>query len=127
MSIDFSALVLAPNLAIFGKSVTVTPKSSQPFAAPYAATGIWTMEHVDVSLEDGSVVSSSRLKFGIRLADFTAVPKQGDWITAAVTDLPLGYWQGDLDPTSAIDLEVADFHPDGQGGATLILKRKTNV
>jgi hypothetical protein len=121
--VDFSGLVLSPNIAVFGKSVTVTPKTSQPLAQPYAANGIWTVEQFDVPLDDGGMLSSQRLKLGIRLADFAFAPKQGDWISTAASDLPLAYWQGEFEPGANLDLVVDDFQPDGQGGATLILKR----
>jgi hypothetical protein len=121
--VDFSGLVLAPAVAVFGKPVTVTPKASQPLAEPYGANGIWTVEQFDVPLDDGGMLSSRRLKLGIRLADFTFAPKQGDWISIAACELPLAYWQGEFEPGANIDLVVDDFQPDGQGGATLILKR----
>lgn len=121
--VDFSGLVLAPNMLIFGKSVTVTPKKSSPNMAPFPATGIWTVESVNIPMDDGSVLSSRSLKFGIRMADFPVALKQGDWISTAVTDLPLGYWQGDFDPAAMLDLEIVDTGPDGQGGSTLTMKR----
>jgi hypothetical protein len=123
MAVDFSELVLAPAIATFGKRVTIIPKASQPYAAPYCANGIWTVTQVDLMTEDGGTLSNRTLKFGIRLADFTFVPKKGDWITTPVCELPLGYWEGEFEPNSNIDLVIDDFQPDGQGGATLVLKR----
>jgi hypothetical protein len=126
MPTDFSGLVLAPAMAAFALPVTITPLVSQKNAAPYAAQGIWTITDLDLVLEDGEAFSNRTLKFGIRLSDYVVAPKQGDWVTSAVKYLPLTYWQGDFDPTSDIDLIVDDVRPDGQGGATLILKRVTN-
>jgi hypothetical protein len=125
MGTDFSALVLGPCVAVFGWPALVTPLKSQPNAKPYSANGIWTITDIDIPLDDGEVMSNRTLKFGIRLSDFTVAPKQGDWITASVQYLPLTYWQGDFDPGSNIDLIVDDVRPDGQGGATLVLKRIT--
>ena len=125
MAIDFSSLVLAPAMATFGRPVTVTPLRSLPNAVPYQARGVWTLETISIPTEDGGYLSTSRMKFGIRLADWPAAPKQGDWITTAARELPLGFWRGDIDPNSNIDFIVDDFTPDGQGGVLLILKRIT--
>jgi hypothetical protein len=125
MPTDFSGLVLAPAMAAFALPVTITPLVSQKLAPPYSAQGIWTITDLDLVLEDGEAFSNRTLKFGIRLSDFIVAPKQGDWISSAVKNLPLTYWQGDFDPTSNIDLIVDDVRSDGQGGATLILKRIT--
>lgn len=123
MSIDFSALVLAPTMAIFGRPVLISPIASQPQVGQYAARGIWTVESISIPTEDGGYLSSVKLKLGIRLRDFAVAPKQGDWITTAVSQLPLGYWQGDINPNTNIDFVIDDFTADGQGGVLLILKR----
>lgn len=121
--VDFSSLVLTPCQDAFGKPVTVTPKASQPFGQPYPARGIWTVEHLDVPLEDGGTLSSRTLKLGIRLAEFSFSPRQGDWISTVACELPLTYWQGEFQAGANIDFLIDDLHPDGQGGAELILKR----
>lgn len=126
MGIDFAALVLAPAMGVFGRPVLIMPLQSQPLAAPYPARGVWTIEDVSIVTEDGGKFSSITLKFGIRLADFTIAPKQGDWISTAANQLPLAYWQGDVDPKANIDFIIDNFTPDGQGGAVLILKRVTS-
>jgi hypothetical protein len=123
MSIDFSSLVLAPAMATFGRPVLITPLRSRPTAAPYPARGIWTVESISIVTEDGGNLSSIKLTFGIRLADFTVAPKQGDWISTTAGNLPLAYWQGDIDPNANVDFIVDDFTPDGQGKAQLIVKR----
>ena len=123
MATDFSRLVLGPSIRAFGRPVTVTPKASQPNAAPYPACGIWTIQVQDVALDDGAVLSTRRLELGIRLRDFQFAPKQGDWISTCAHELPLAYWEGEFDPRANIDLLVDDFRPDGQGGAVLVLKR----
>lgn len=125
--VDFSRLVLKPAMDTFARRFTVTPVKSDPFGAPYCARGIWTITQADLVLDDGSTMSSRTLKLGIRLCDFPQSPKQGDWITTPVRELPLSYWQGDLDPTADIDLEIVDNQPDGQGGSTLVCKRRTPV
>jgi hypothetical protein len=121
--IDFSGLVLAPCINLFGCQVTVTPVKSQPLAQPYGAQGIWTVENVNIVTEDGGVFSNRTIKLGIRMADFTVAPAPGDWISTAASHLPLAYWQGDVDPYAVLDFIVDDQNPDGQGGASLTLKR----
>lgn len=124
MGIDFSALVLAPAMATFAKPVTITPLASQPLAAPYCARGIWSVISTTIIGEMGNPFSTVNLKFGIRWADYpAAAPAQGDWITVAAKDLPLGYWEGQIDPNAAIDFIIDNVTPDGQGGAEMIVKR----
>jgi hypothetical protein len=121
--IDFSQLVLAPCMMVFGAPITVTPTKSQPLASPYAASGVWHVENINIVTEDGGNFSNRTVKLGIRLADFAVCPTQGDWITTEARNLPLAYWQGDVDPNSSIDFVIDDQNPDGQGGASLTLKR----
>lgn len=124
MGVDFSSLVLAPAMATFAKPVTVTPNASQPNAAPYTARGIWTVQNTSIIGESGNVFSTVNLKLGIRIADYpAAIPAQNDWISSAASDLPLGYWQGQIDPTSVIDFLIDNVTPDGQGGIVLDVKR----
>ena len=123
MGLDFADLVLAPAMDVFAKAVTFTPVVSQPGADPYAARGVWSITDVDIVTDDGGSFSNRTLKLGISLNDYAAAPQQGDLIAAQATDLPLGYWQGAI-TAGVINFIVDDFRPDGQGGATLILKRQ---
>ena len=125
MAIDFSALVLRSCQDAFGHSVMVTPLASQPAQPGYSARGIWTVDDVNMVTEDGGNFSNRTLKLGIRLAEFTVYPKQGDRITSATPDLPLAYWEAPIPPASTVDFLIDDFRPDGQGKADLILKRVT--
>lgn len=124
MGVDFSKLVLAPAMATFAKPVTVTPTASQPNAASYPARGIWTVQNTTIMGESGNVFSTVNLKFGIRFADYPAtLPAQGDVITTTAANLPLGYWQGQIDPNAGIDFVIDDVTPDGQGGAVIGVRR----
>lgn len=125
MAVDFDALVLGPCMTAFSKPIVVMPTKSQRNAPPYGASGIWTITDLDLVLENGENFSNRTLKFGIRLSDYVVAPKQGDTITTSVKYLPLSYWQGDFDPGANIDFLVDDVRADGQGGATLVLKRAT--
>lgn len=124
MSIDFSSLVLAPAMATFANPVLITPIVSQPNAAPYTARGIWSVYETTIIGEMNNAFSTVNLKIGIRWADFTAAtPVQGDWISTPAKNLPLGYWEGQIDPNANIDFIIDDVTPDGQGGAKLTVKR----
>jgi hypothetical protein len=123
MAMDFSALCLAPQMAVFGRKVTVTPLQSFPLGAPYAVNGIFTVTQVSIPTDDGGFLSSVALKLGIRMSDFAIPLLQGDLISTEVINLPLGYWQGIIDPTISLDFIIDDSTPDGQGGAVCVLKR----
>jgi hypothetical protein len=124
MPIDFSALVLGPCMNTFAKGVSVTPIASNPMGAPYTARGIWIVENVTVMADYEAPVSSRNIKFGIKLDDFPFPPAQGDYVTVAVKDLPMGYKADNLDPSASVDFVIDNDQPDGQGGSTLFLKRK---
>jgi hypothetical protein len=123
MGMDFSSLCLGPSMAIFGQPVMVAPVKSLPNAPAYPINGIFTITSVSIPTDDGGFLSSVALKLGIRMSDCPAAILQGDWISTAVGNLPLGYWQGTIDPTISLDFVVFDMTPDGQGGAVCILKR----
>jgi hypothetical protein len=124
MGIDFSSLVLAPAMATFANPVLVTPLASQPNAAPYSARGIWSVQETTIIGEASNTFSTVNITFGIRWAEYPATaPSQGDWISTPAKRLPLGYWQGQIDPEAVIDFVIDDVTPDGQGGAKLWLKR----
>lgn len=106
MPVDFSALVLAPNMSTFAVPITITPVRSQPGQPAYVAEGIWSTVDMDVMLEDGSKLASTTLQLGIRLADFAVLPQPSDQVTFGANEKYL------------IDI-VRD---DGQGGGKLILK-----
>lgn len=105
MTIDFSGLVLGPAMATFAIPITVSPIVSQPTAAAYAAQGVWTVQDVDILLEDGSTLASKSYWLGIKLADYAVVPIKGDGVTVNGN----GY-------------VIDQVRPDGQGGAKLVLK-----
>lgn len=123
MGIDFSSLVLAPAMATFAKPVLIVPQVSQPNAAPYSARGIWTVqEQTLVSAED--TFTSTSIVLGIRWVDFPATgPAEGDMLHTSARNLPLGYWQGQIDPDATIEFMIDAVTPDGQGGAKITLKR----
>lgn len=106
--IDFDALVLAPAMQVFGEPATYTPDGGDAVAV----TGVFDAAHklveVDVGQDSGGTVgvSSTAPAFGIRLKDFPSSPEQGDGLRVRGTDYV-----------------VIDIHPDGHGGAHLILQR----
>jgi len=106
--IDFSTLVLEPAMATFGRVVTIDPLDSQPGKPPYDARAVYSSRQIDVMSQDGAVLSDQQTTLGIRLADFEVPPKPRDKCTV-----------DQVDGTFIID----DQHFDGQGGATLTLRK----
>jgi hypothetical protein len=106
--IDFDALVLAPAIQVFGEPATYTPDGG----SPTAVTGVFDAAHKLVTVDMGEEsfhtagVSTTAPAFGIRLKDFPVPPEQGDGLRVRDTDYV-----------------VMDIHPDGHGGAHLILQR----
>jgi hypothetical protein len=103
--IDFAGLVLSPCMATLAIAVTITPTVSQPHAAAYANRGIWTVQDVDVVLEDGSIIASKSYTLGIALADYAIAPLVGDGVAIGADNY-------------LVDM----VRPDGQGGVRLMLK-----
>ena len=114
MAVDFDGLVLKTAMNTFALPVTVTPASG----APFAGRGVWRYQDMDVLLEDGSSLSSTTITLGIRIAEFGVLPKVGDALAA---DPPA--WA----PVQARHYLVDKVRPDGQGGASLVLKAKQPV
>jgi len=125
MGVDFSSLVLAPAMSIFSRVVTISPVKSRPNEAAYQARGVWKVDNVDIILENGGRFSNRTITLGIRLAEFTVAPVEGDGVSTEVSQLPLGYWQANVDLTFPINFVIDDAFPDGQGGCLLALKRIT--
>lgn len=100
----------------FALPVTVTPNDGA--GAAYAAQGIWRYQDLDVMLEDGSSLSSTTITLGIRISDWKVFPKVGYAISA---DPPK--WA----PVQARNYLIDKVRPDGQGGASLVLKAKQPV
>lgn len=112
--IDFASLVLGPCMDVFARPIIVIPLVSQPRQPAYTARGIWSSKPVDIQLEDG-ILSTQEHTLGLKIADFTILPKQGDRV-----DIPL---DGNA-PAIGIFL-VEDADDDGQGGVVLSLKAVT--
>lgn len=102
----------------FALSVTIFPTDG---GAPYAARGVWRYQDTDVMLDDGTLLSSTTITLGIRLSEYPAVPLRGYGVQI--------YRPAWAKP-NAFDVQnyVIDMvRPDGQGGASLVLKAKQPV
>lgn len=94
-------------MAVFGQPITVTPVKSQPSQPAYAATGVYASKPVTIQLEGSDDFhQANQPTLGIRLADYTVPPVQGDTIA-----LPQGTFT------------VFNVVLDGQGGADLVLRQ----
>jgi hypothetical protein len=112
--IDLAALALGPGIAAFGRPVTVTPPASKPPKPAFAATGVWTKRNVNVELGQGESLNTVTITLGIRLSDWGVEPVQG----MAVRVPAAGFYPDEG------TLWIDDIDPDGQGGATLTLKKQ---
>lgn len=122
--IDFADLVLGPCMDVFSVPITVTPVQSQPMAAPYSARGSLHIDNIEVAADNGELFATRVLKCGINMSEFTYPPVQYDVLTLLTSDLPMGYVKDIATPGSTVDFTIDNARPDGQGGMTLILKRK---
>lgn len=116
MGIDFSTLVLGPNMDTFGIRVVIDPLVSQPGRPPYAARGIYSSRPIDVAMQDGSVFTDQITTLGIRLAEFATAPTLGDRVTIMEDISSAQIEAGDK-------MWAGDCIKDGQGGAVLTLRR----
>jgi hypothetical protein len=112
--IDFAALALGPGIAAFGRPVTVKPTSGKPPIAPFPATGVWSSRNVDLSLVDQQSMNTRVVTLGIALAAWPMEPKPG-WAVR----IPAA---GSLADEGTLWIDDVDL--DGQGGATLTLKKQ---
>lgn len=111
--IDFAALALGPGIATFGRPVTVMPVATLPKRPPFAATGVWASRPVEVDLLSNTDLNTRELTLGIRISDWAYPPEQ--------------FWQVDIPTAGSLVAEgmhwIESIKLDGQGGASLILKR----
>lgn len=101
---DRAALVLAAALREFGQAVTYTPAGGSPLAI----AAIFDAAYQLVALGGDVEIDAVGPVLGVRLADFAAPPAQGDAATVG-----------------SASYVVRSVHPDGQGGAKLLLKPAT--
>ena len=101
MAIDFSALVLGPNINSFG-----VPGTYIPFKYPqqFSVSGVFDEAYCENRVVDGMLVTVTVPVFGIKLIDFPNPPLQNDHLIL-----------------SGRAYIVREVRPDGHGGATLML------
>ena len=111
--IDFAALALAPGITAFARPVMIQPARSQPGEAAYPARGVWSSRQVEVQTEDGRILNTRVITLGIMLSEFPVAPKTRDHV-----DVPAaGFY------TAEGRHWIEDIDLDGQGGASLTLKK----
>ena len=109
MGIDFDSLVLQPAInGTFGVAFTWYPSKSNPSSAPIDVLGVYSSAGLNIELADGQVLSDQTTTMGIKLSDWPWWPVRGDRFLHQ--DSGIMYWQSDITL-------------DGQGGATLQLRR----
>lgn len=97
---ELADLTLTATRDILGETAIFTPSVT---GVPEAVEGIFQRPGLELNA-DGTPFRSSGPALGVRLADLSVLPVQGDAVTVR-----------------SVDYEVADVDPDGQGGAKLIL------
>ena len=113
MPVNWSEQLYKQAQDVYGRTVLVTPRVSQPVGVQYAARGIFDIDAMDVAALDGSIVSETNIVLDIRDAEFTVIPMQGDLI-----DIP-----ADSGLPAEGQFEVVDGDPNGGGETTLTLRR----
>lgn len=98
---DRAGLVLAAALREFGQAITYTPSGG----SPATLTAIFDSDYQLVSLGGDVEIDAVGPVLGVRLADFASPPAQGDAATVG-----------------SASYVVRSVHPDGQGGAKLLLR-----
>ncbi|MRI57414.1 hypothetical protein D8770_26280 [Methylobacterium sp. DB1607] len=108
--IDFAALTLGPNMAAFGRPVTVLADGGRP---AFDTTGVWAIRAADIKFVDDSSLNTTVITLGVRISDWARPPKQ-----LMALRVPAA---GGLPDEGT--LYIDDVDNDGQGGAKLTLKR----
>lgn len=106
--IDWDAVVLGPNFAVFGEPATYLPLIGDAFPIEIIFDRAYTREWL---MDDGNIgFTSVSPTAGIRLVQFASDPKQNDRLYVPRLDLTF---------------IVRNVMPDSHGGARLQLNRVT--
>jgi predicted permease len=100
--IDWDKNVLAPLENVFGEPVQYTPAVGTAFQV----TGIFDEAYKEVDLAGGMGVTTVMPVVGVRLSQFSNLPKQGDQLTILRT---------------AATYAVKEVRPDSHGSVLLML------
>lgn len=111
--IDFAALALGPGITAFGRPVTVKPLASKPIRQPFDTSGVWAVQNTSIELEAGASLNTTKITLGIRLSDWKYPPEQFAFVRVPAA----GFYPDEG------TLWIDNINPDGQGGASLVLKR----
>jgi hypothetical protein len=100
--IDWDKTVIGPLMKVFGEAVTYAPAIGLPFPI----IGVFDEAYRGIALASGTEVPSVMPVLGVRMAEFTAMPKRGDQLTVVRT--------GEV-------FVVKEVDPDGHGEIKLLL------
>lgn len=100
--VDFSRLVLRPAMRVFSRAVVFKPAAG----GEHQVRGIFDRAFIEVPMEDGTTQVSASPRLGMRISEWPALPAQKDRIVIG----------------SEVFM-IAAVEPDGQGGATLVLRK----
>ena len=97
---DRADRILVASVREFGQAITHTPVSG----SAQSISAIFDADYQLISLGGDVEITAVGPVLGVRLADFTAPPAKGDAVTIG-----------------SAHYSVRSVHPDGQGGAKLLL------
>lgn len=105
--IDWDKHLLQPCHGVFGEPVEYRPRHGKPFRISGVFDRAYTVD-VEALDDDGPTVNTTRPVLGIRDAEFSSPPQQGDQLYIPRVDTVF---------------RVADVRPDSHGGTRLELNR----
>jgi hypothetical protein len=100
---DIADRALQKAIKAFQVLATYTPADG---SQPYELNGVFSKPYQAIDPQTGALVSSSQFTFGVRLADMTAAPDEGDRLTL-----------------NLVQYQVVDAQGDGEGGSSLSLQK----
>ena len=101
---DIADRALQKAIKAFKIAAIYTPEGR--LTAPYALDGVFSKPAQSVDPQTGVMISTSHLTFGVRLADMTEEPREGDELTIG-----------------NVTYRVLDAQGDGEGGSSLTLHK----
>ena len=113
MPINFSTAIYLQVQNVFGRSITLTPRMSQPNAPAYSGRGIFDTRATDVVGQDGTIFSEQQTILDIRDAEYPTMPVQGDHVSIPEHMAIPG----------AGDFRIIDLDSNGGGETTLVLRK----
>lgn len=110
---DFDALVLSPNQAVFGRDVVITYAVSRPGEVSVSGRGIYVSRPIDVQMQDSTIFSDQLTTLDLRVAEWERLPARGDRIEVVGVGR---FWVADssFDGQGAVQIKLRKTEPEGE-------------